>query len=225
MALLQGFIEEQPGIADPGLQDPGGRAQLVDEVGWVEGFAAVEALERRRALRVRAEKAKAMADREGGFQQIYPDRTGADFDACERESRLLMEELLRRVEGFDGVGAEKTQERAAIHELFGRLIGWTRLGLEALVEELMREGIKVAKAAGVTLEEEFFDYGMQYLRKAGYHRTSMHQDVERGTPTEIDWLSAKIVEQGRAYGVETPYNFTITALVKGLELKSKAPDQ
>jgi 2-dehydropantoate 2-reductase len=97
--------------------------------------------------------------------------------------------------------------------------------IEPLVEELMREGIKVAKAAGVMLEEGFFDYGMQYLMKAGYHRTSMHQDIERGTPTEIDWLSAKIVEQGRAHGVETPYNFTVTALIRGLELKSKAPDQ
>jgi 2-dehydropantoate 2-reductase len=53
----------------------------------------------------------------------------------------------------------------------------------------------------------------------------MHQDIERGTPTEIDWLNGKIVERGRALGVKTPYNFAITALVKGLEMKSGAPEQ
>ncbi len=95
---------------------------------------------------------------------------------------------------------------------------------ELLVKELLREGIKVAEAAGVTFDEGFFEHCFQYLKKAGYHKTSMHVDIERGTPTEIDWLNGKIVEHGLALGIETPYNFTITALVKGLEMKSGAPE-
>jgi len=94
---------------------------------------------------------------------------------------------------------------------------------ELLVEELLREGIRVAEAAGVTFDEGFFEHCVQYLRKAGYHKTSMHQDIERGTPTEIDWLNGKIAERGRALGIETPYNSAITALIKGLEMKSSAP--
>jgi 2-dehydropantoate 2-reductase len=96
---------------------------------------------------------------------------------------------------------------------------------EFLAEELMREGIEVATAAGVVLDEGFFDHGISYLKKAGYHRTSMHQDVLRRLPTEIEWLNGRIVERGRAVGVKTPYNYTITALVKGLEMKSGAPDE
>jgi 2-dehydropantoate 2-reductase len=96
---------------------------------------------------------------------------------------------------------------------------------EGLVEELLREGIRVAEAAGVTFDEGFFEHCVQYLRKAGYHKTSMHVDVERGSPTEIGWINGKIVEQGRALGIETPYNSTITALVKGVEMKSEAPEQ
>ncbi len=96
---------------------------------------------------------------------------------------------------------------------------------EFLAEELMREGIKVANAAGAALEEGFFDHGIQYLKKAGYHRTSMHQDILRRLPTEIDWLNGRIVERGRAVGVDTPYNYTITALIKGLEMKSGAPEE
>lgn len=96
---------------------------------------------------------------------------------------------------------------------------------ELLAEELLREGIEVAKADGVTFDEGFLERGIQYLKKTGYHRTSMHQDVLRKTPTEIDWLCGKIVERGRALGVKTPYNLTIMALVKGVEMKSGAPDE
>jgi 2-dehydropantoate 2-reductase len=96
---------------------------------------------------------------------------------------------------------------------------------EHLVEELLREGIKVAEADGITFEEGFLENGIQYLKKAGYHRTSMHQDVLRKLPTEIDWINGKIAERGRELGLPTPYNSTITALIKGLEIKSGAPDE
>lgn len=96
---------------------------------------------------------------------------------------------------------------------------------ERLVEELLREAIRVAEAAGVAFDEGFSEHCIQYLRKAGYHKTSMHQDIDRGTPTEIDWLNGKIAERGRALGVETPYNFAITALIKGVEIESRAPEQ
>ncbi len=95
---------------------------------------------------------------------------------------------------------------------------------EVLAEELMREGIEVAQADGVQLDEGFLEHGIQYLRKAGYHRTSMHQDILRRLPTEIDWLNGRIVERGRTLGLRTPYNFTITALIKGLEMESGAPE-
>jgi 2-dehydropantoate 2-reductase len=95
---------------------------------------------------------------------------------------------------------------------------------ESLVEELLREGIEVARAAGIVFDEGFLEHGIQYLKKAGYHRTSMHQDILRNIPTEIDWISCKIVEWGRAHGIKTPYNLAIAALIKGLEVKSAAPE-
>jgi 2-dehydropantoate 2-reductase len=95
---------------------------------------------------------------------------------------------------------------------------------ELLAEELMREGIEVAEADGVRFDEGFFEHGIQYLKKAGYHRTSMHQDILRKLPTEIDWLNGRIVERGRALGIRTPHNFTITALIKGVEIESGAPE-
>ncbi len=96
---------------------------------------------------------------------------------------------------------------------------------ESLAEALLREGVRVAEAAGIAFDEGFIEHGIQYLKRAGYHRTSMHQDILRNIPSEIDWISCKIVEWGRKYNVETPYNLTIAALVKGLEIKSAAPDE
>ena len=95
---------------------------------------------------------------------------------------------------------------------------------EELVEKLLREGIAVAEAAGIKFDEGFLDHGIQYLKNAGYHRTSMHQDIIRQIPTEIDWISCKVVEWGRAHGIETPYNLAIAALIKGLEMESGAPE-
>jgi 2-dehydropantoate 2-reductase len=93
-----------------------------------------------------------------------------------------------------------------------------------LAEELLREGVRVAEAAGITFDDDFIEHGIQYMKRAGYHRTSMHQDVLRQIPTEIDWISGKIVEWGRALGVPTPYNTAIAALIKGLEMESGAPE-
>jgi 2-dehydropantoate 2-reductase len=96
---------------------------------------------------------------------------------------------------------------------------------ELLTVELLREGVAVARAAGIELEDGFLEFGVQYLKKAGYHRTSMHQDILRRVSTEIDWINSRIVEWGRICGVGTPYNFAIAALIKGLEMKSGAPEE
>lgn len=93
----------------------------------------------------------------------------------------------------------------------------------SLVKETLREGIEVAAANGVTFDEGFFEHGVQYLEKAGYHKTSMHVDIEQRSLTEIDWLNGKIVERGRKHGLATPYNTTLTALIKGLERESEVP--
>jgi 2-dehydropantoate 2-reductase len=90
---------------------------------------------------------------------------------------------------------------------------------EALAVELLREGIEVAKAAGVTFGEGFLEQGIQHLKKAGYHKPSMFQDIDRGVRTEIDWINGKIVEHARAHGLKAPNNLAVTALLKCLELK------
>ena len=96
---------------------------------------------------------------------------------------------------------------------------------ESLVEDLLREGIEVAEAVGVTFDKGFFENGIQHLKTVGYHKPSMLQDVERGAMTEIDWLNGKIIEHAHAHGLKAPNHAVIARLVKGLEVKSTAPEE
>jgi 2-dehydropantoate 2-reductase len=87
-----------------------------------------------------------------------------------------------------------------------------------LTESILREGIEVAAANGVNFKPDFLEFCMSYLDKAGHHKTSMHVDIEKRNPTEIDFINNMIVKYGKAKGVPTPINSTIVSLIKGSEL-------
>ena len=46
-------------------------------------------------------------------------------------------------------------------------------------------------------------------------------DIENNRKTEIDFLNGKFIEFGSQADIDTPYNITMRALVKGLESKQK----
>jgi len=89
----------------------------------------------------------------------------------------------------------------------------------ALAEAVMAEGTAVAEAQGIVLDSdpvELFHYAAR--KDVAYdHKPSMLQDVEAGRQTEIDFLNGAIVTYGERYGVDTPLNRALTALVKGRE--------
>lgn len=87
-----------------------------------------------------------------------------------------------------------------------------------LVEAILREGIEVAEANDIYFESGFLEHCIGYLDKAGHHKTSMHVDIERGSPTEIGFINGKIVKYGALKGIPTPYNSTIVSLIRGSEL-------
>lgn len=49
-------------------------------------------------------------------------------------------------------------------------------------------------------------------------KTSMLQSLEKGQPTEVDFINGAVVRWGRRCGVPTPVNCTLSACVKGIEL-------
>ena len=94
-----------------------------------------------------------------------------------------------------------------------------RPDLRALVTGLVDEGKAVAAAQGIELDadpEELIDLAAR--KDVAYdHKASMLQDVEARRQTEIDYLNGGIVRFGGEYGVPTPLNAAIQALVKGVE--------
>lgn len=88
-----------------------------------------------------------------------------------------------------------------------------------LVSNLVKECIKVARANEINLGWDYYPHAMTYMRNAGDHKPSMLMDIENRRRTEIDFMNGKFVEYGNQAGIETPYNATLKAMVKGLESK------
>ncbi|MDP7003420.1 MAG: 2-dehydropantoate 2-reductase [Candidatus Thalassarchaeaceae archaeon] len=85
--------------------------------------------------------------------------------------------------------------------------------------ESMREAELVARATGIELRDMDAE---GYLRKVvlatAENRVSMLQDLMAGRKTEIDALCGEIVAKGKEFGVPTPRNEMLLALVRGIEM-------
>jgi ketopantoate reductase len=57
---------------------------------------------------------------------------------------------------------------------------------------------------------------MQVARDTALNFSSMLQDIRAGRKTEVEWLNGRIVEMGRAYGVKTPLNEWVVAMIEAL---------
>jgi len=88
-----------------------------------------------------------------------------------------------------------------------------------IIDALVKECVKVARANEISLGWDFYPYSMEYMKKAGHHKPSMLMDIEKGRRTEIDFINGMFVKYGTQAGIETPYNQTLRALVKALEPK------
>ena len=84
--------------------------------------------------------------------------------------------------------------------------------------QLLEEAIAVATASGVRLPgSNMVEEGMKITETMADATSSMAQDLERGKRTEIDSLNGYVVRRGAAFGISTPVNQTLHALVKLLE--------
>jgi 2-dehydropantoate 2-reductase len=65
-------------------------------------------------------------------------------------------------------------------------------------------------------EEEVVSWVLGVARATGENRSSMLQDLERGNPTEIDFINGAVARLGQKAGVDCPVNMTLTRLVTAL---------
>lgn len=86
-----------------------------------------------------------------------------------------------------------------------------------LFEDLISEGMAVAKALGIELHGNPRDLVQKGAAAPGKHKASMLQDVLAHRQTEVDFMNGAIVNWGEKLGVSTPLNKAMWALIKGLE--------
>jgi len=89
--------------------------------------------------------------------------------------------------------------------------------LREMIENLVKEGIRIARANELNLGWDYFRDSIKYLAATGDHKPSMLVDVENNRMTEIEYINSKIAAYGDIAGVDAPYNKMIRALVKALE--------
>ncbi len=77
----------------------------------------------------------------------------------------------------------------------------------AFLLEVMREAVAVGRAHGVALPEDYAEDRLAFADGLPADMTSsMHHDLDRGNPLEVNWLSGGVVQLGQAKGVPTPAN-------------------
>ena len=81
------------------------------------------------------------------------------------------------------------------------------------------EGIAVARANGIKLTSEDPKYFWQLAADGlpADFKTSMLQSLEKGEPTEVDFINGSVVRWGARSAIPTPVNQTLLACTKGIE--------
>ena len=98
----------------------------------------------------------------------------------------------------------------------GALIEVPELWQQAM--SAMLEAAAIARASGVNLEDlDLEEHLRKVVEATSENRCSMLQDLMAGRATEIDSLCGAIVDRGESFGIPTPVNQLLYALVKGVE--------
>ena len=82
----------------------------------------------------------------------------------------------------------------------------------ALIREMMEEAMRVAEAYGIRIPVTV-DERIAIARKLAGAKISMHQDVEKRRPLEVDAIIGAVAELARKAGVATPMIDAIHALI------------
>jgi 2-dehydropantoate 2-reductase len=88
--------------------------------------------------------------------------------------------------------------------------------LRAFFRKLMEETLAIGKAKGVPLDPAYIDEQMNFVltKMEPGMKASMAHDLDRGNRLELDWLSGKVRELGRALNVPTPASDTVYTVLK-----------
>jgi 2-dehydropantoate 2-reductase len=81
----------------------------------------------------------------------------------------------------------------------------------------VEEAMTVARAAGVSINEDAVEHVLTVAQATAANRSSMGQDVDHRRQTEISTINGYIVRQAGKLGLHAPVNRTLSALVETLQ--------
>ncbi len=84
---------------------------------------------------------------------------------------------------------------------------------EEILEEIVFEAIRVAKASGIKLSFDDASYCKSICKATSENQSSMLSDILNNRKTEIQNINGAIVRIGQELGIEAPYNKVMTNLI------------
>lgn len=104
------------------------------------------------------------------------------------------------------------------HMSYGEMVSAPEI--KELIGQITKEFLAIAHLEGVRISEAEAKEANELIATTMVTQiSSTAQDLSKGKKTEIDYLNGYIVELGRQYGVPTPFNQSVYAMVKMLERK------
>lgn len=83
-----------------------------------------------------------------------------------------------------------------------------------VIHQIVGEVMAVAAAAKVPLASDMAEKVVRWTQEIRDIHTSMYDDWKAGRPTEIDFLNGYVAKVGREFGIPTPLNDLLTAVIK-----------
>ena len=98
-----------------------------------------------------------------------------------------------------------------------------RAPLRAVVEKLIREAVAVAEHEGIAFGQDMVAFFYQFASHDPHHHTSMYWDLQRGRPTEVDFMNGYVVRRGEQYAIDTPANRAVCEMMQVIEAAQPRP--
>lgn len=83
-----------------------------------------------------------------------------------------------------------------------------------VIHQIVEEVVSVAAAVKVPLAADMAEKVVRWTQEIRDIHTSMYDDWKAGRPTEIDFLNGYVAKVGRKFGIPTPVNDLLTAVIK-----------
>jgi 2-dehydropantoate 2-reductase len=90
-----------------------------------------------------------------------------------------------------------------------------------VIRQIVGEVAAVSAAVKVPLPSDMPERVVKWSQEIRDIHTSMYNDWKAGRPTEIAYLNGYIVEKGHEFGIPTPVNEALTAMIKTITEKEK----